>query len=116
MQTFFTTFLQIVLIVNSYWFAYGPPLTLFFYLLITTRYISNLFLKKNGSFSIFIILVTIKKFIDLKSKTKYTNPKKKKISSTTKITSSKTKKKKKSESTNFIQNKQPYPLKNSKQK
>ena len=62
--------------------------------------------------------MTIKKFIDLKSKTKYTNPKKKKISSTTKLTSSKTKKKKKkkSESTNFIQNKQPYPLKNSKQK
>ena len=55
-----------------------------------------------------------KKFIDLKSKTKYTSPKN---SSTTKITNSKTKKKKKkAQLTNFINNKQPCPLKNYKQK
>ena len=67
-----------------------PSLTLFFYLLVTTDYINNL-LKKICRASIFLILVTIKKFIDLKSKTKYTSPKKN--SSTTKITNSKTFKK-----------------------
>ena len=39
-----------------------------------------------------------------------------KSSSTTKITNSRTKKKNKAQLTNFIQNKQPFPLKNSKQK
>ena len=54
-----------------------PLLKSFFYLLVTTYNISNL-LKKVCNSSNFLILVTIKKFIDLKSKTKYTSQKKKK--------------------------------------
>ena len=54
----------------------NPSLTSFFYLLTTPYYINNLYKKKNCSAIIFLILVTIKKFIDLKSKTKYINPKK----------------------------------------
>ena len=60
------------------------PLTTFFYLSVTIYYINNL-LKKTCSSSIFLILVIIKKFIDLKSKIKYTSQKKKN-SLTTKIT------------------------------
>ena len=57
--------------------------------------------------------MTIKKFIDLKFKTKYTSPKKK-LAQQQKLPIVKLskKKKKKSQSTNFIQNKQPYTLKN----
>ena len=56
--------------------------------------------------------MSIKKFIDLKSKTKYTSQKKK---STIKLPIVK-KKEKKDQLTYFIQNKQSCPLKNSKQK
>ena len=62
----------------------GIPFISFFYLSVTIYYINNL-LKKTCSSSIFLILVTIKKFIDLKSKIKYTSQKKKN-SLTTKIT------------------------------
>ena len=67
-------FLQTFLVVNFYCFAYRH-----------TTHIIFLF-TSNHSSSIFLILVTIKKFIDVKSKIKYTSKKKKK-SSTTKITS-----------------------------
>ena len=67
------------------------PLTLFLYLLQTTYYINNL--KKVCNASILLILITIKKFIDLKSKTKYISPKK--ISQQQKLAIVKLKKKKK---------------------
>ena len=81
----------------------GLPLIPFF--LLTNNYLSHQqFIKKVCNSSIFLILVTkTKKFIGLKSKTKYTSKKKKK-NPTTKITNNKTKKKKLR--TNFIQNKQ----------
>ena len=60
--------------------------------------------------------MTIKKFMGLKSKTKYTTKKKKKNCSTTKIINSKTKKKLSPINQFFIQNKQSCPFKNSKQK
>ena len=64
-----TKFLQTVEVTNFYWFVPRPTTCIIFYLPIplTTLAIS----KKNCSFSIFLILKAIKKFIDLKSKTKY---------------------------------------------
>ena len=53
-------------------------LTQFFYLPVTIYHISNLLKKKTCNSSIFLILVIITKFIDLKSKTKYASKKKKK--------------------------------------
>ena len=67
------TFLQIILVSNSYWFAYGPNTHIIF-LLSNNRTSHQQFV---NDFGIFLILKTIKKFIDLKSKTKYTSPKKK---------------------------------------
>ena len=53
----------------------GTLLTQFFYLPVTIYHISNLLKKKKTcNSSIFLILVIITKFIDLKSKTKYTSP------------------------------------------
>ena len=67
----------------------STQLTLFFYLSITTYYIYKkkplitlAIYKKICNSSVFLILVTIKKIIDLKFETKYTSLKK--INSTTK--------------------------------
>ena len=62
-------------IANSYWFTFGP--NTYIIILLTNNYSSNQqFVKKKIVNSIFLILNTIKKIIDKKSKTKYANPKK----------------------------------------
>ena len=60
--------------------------------------------------------MTIKKFMGLKSKTKYTTKKKKKIVQKQKLSIVKLKKKLSPINQFFIQNKQSCPFKNSKQK
>jgi len=78
---FSTIFLQNVEIANSYWFISGPTTyIIFFYLPIplTTSLIYNNN-KKVCILNIFLLLKAIKKFIDLKSKIKCTNPKKKSV-------------------------------------
>ena len=77
LKNFFITFLQTFFVANSYWFTYEHT-TYIIFLLISNHLLHKLFIKKTYSSNIFLILVTIKKFIDLKSKTKYTSSKKKK--------------------------------------
>ena len=71
------TFLQIVLIANSYWFTYECT-TYIIFLRSNNHLLPQKFIKKVCNSSNFLILVTIKKFIDGKYKTKYTSQKKKK--------------------------------------
>ena len=42
LTNFFTIFLQIVLVANSYWFAHGPITYIIFFLPLTISYINNL--------------------------------------------------------------------------
>ena len=88
LTNFFTIFLQTVLVANFYWFTHGPITHIIFLLTSNHPLIISVIYKKVCNASIFLILMTIKKIIDLKSKTKYTSQKKN--SSTTKITNSKT--------------------------
>ena len=67
----FTTFLQIVNVTNSYWFAFRPIIYTNF-LLTNNQLPHQQFVKKNCNSSIFLLLKTIKKkSIALKSKIKY---------------------------------------------
>ena len=69
---FFTTFLQTVEVENLYWFALGHCLHHF--LTVNIHSLRQQFVKKFVALA-FLLVKTIKKSIDLKSKTKYTSPK-----------------------------------------
>ena len=76
LTNFFTIFLQTVLVANFYWFTHGPTTHIIFLLTSNHPLIISVIYKKVCNASIFLILMTIKKIIDLKSKTKYISPKK----------------------------------------
>ena len=75
-QTFFTIFLKIIIdVVNSYQFAFRPT-TCINFLITNNHSLHQQFVKKIVVLAFFFTYRPLKKFIDLKFKTKYTTQKK----------------------------------------